>query len=529
MFDFWQSKGWLTKLSMMRLFAKPDFDFMSIRYVMFTLTIIISVLGLGLFIGRIPNDLNIDFVGGTAYGGKLSKAVDTRELRTMVDEEHQKKVLTNVTAELLPGTDNRGFMLTFPHGDKKPRTVSLNNVPDGKTDKKELEDVVAKRASRLPDASVELMFNSTDVKEIEAEMKAGRSRNFAIRTTEKEPELVQACLDQLLTQNGESLLKKVYAQISPLDRREVTLKFFYDPAMKETPATASPSFVKTLLNRELRRKFHLTQDKDLLPFVFEVNGEGNSDLDGKYSVMKVTFSAELKQSDEPKVKEALQDMQTEFAARPLPDRLENFDAALATETRYRALWAILASWASILMYLWFRFGSWTFGLAAVLCLIHDLFFTIGGVAVAYFIHGTFIGDWLLIEDFKFDLPSVAALLTLAGYSVSDTIVVFDRIREVRGKNPDLTPKMINDSINQTLSRTILSSLTVWLVVTVLYFAGGPGVHLFAYVMVIGVLVGTYSSIYIASPLLLIFGEGKHEEALPQGAKLPSPQPESAPA
>jgi SecD/SecF fusion protein len=105
------------------------------------------------------------------------------------------------------------------------------------------------------------------------------------------------------------------------------------------------------------------------------------------------------------------------------------------------------------------------------------------------------------------LPTIAALLTLVGYSVNDTIVVFDRIREVRGKNPLLTPQMINDGVNQTLSRTLLTSFSVWIVVFVLYVFGGPGVHLFAFVMVVGVIVGTYSSIYIASPLLLIFGEG----------------------
>ena len=95
-----------------------------------------------------------------------------------------------------------------------------------------------------------------------------------------------------------------------------------------------------------------------------------------------------------------------------------------------------------------------------------------------------------MQDFKIDLPAVAALLTLVGYSVNDTIVVFDRIREVRGKNPDLTPKMINDSVNQTLSRTLLTSLDD--------LAGGHravrlrrrGVHLFAFVMVVGVIVGT---------------------------------------
>ena len=169
--------------------------------------------------------------------------------------------------------------------------------------------------------------------------------------------------------------------------------------------------------------------------------------------------------------------------------------------------AILLSWGAILVYLWFRFGNWTFGLAAVLCLIHDLFFTLGIIAACHYIHGTAIGNALLIEDFKIDLPAVAALLTLVGYSVNDTIVVFDRIREVRGKNPALTPQMINDSVNQTLSRTLLTSLITWLVVLVLYIFGGEGVHLFAFVMVVGVIVGTYSSIYVASPLLLMFGEG----------------------
>ncbi|TMQ34478.1 MAG: protein translocase subunit SecD, partial [Planctomycetota bacterium] len=169
----------------------------------------------------------------------------------------------------------------------------------------------------------------------------------------------------------------------------------------------------------------------------------------------------------------------------------------------------LASWAAILLYLWFRFGNWTFGLAAVLCLIHDLFFTLGVIGFCHYIHewAPGLASVLLIQDFKIDLPTVAALLTLVGYSVSDTIVVFDRIREVRGKNPLLTPQMINDSVNQTLSRTLLTAFSVWLVVTVLYIWGGEGVHLFAFVMVVGVFVGTYSSIYIASPLLLIFGEG----------------------
>src|SRR5262249_30293624 len=156
------------------------------------------------------------------------------------------------------------------------------------------------------------------------------------------------------------------------------------------------------------------------------------------------------------------------------------------ETQLKATYAIVLSWGAILLYLWFRFGSWTFGAAAVVCLIHDLCFTLGCIAACHYIVEWVPGlaTLLRLEDFKIDLQTVAALLTLVGSSVNDTIVVFDRIREVRGKNPLLTPQIINDSINQTLSRTILAATTVWLVVVVLYFFGGAGLHLFSFVMVI---------------------------------------------
>jgi SecD/SecF fusion protein len=540
MFDYWQAKGWLTKLTMMRLFAKPDWDFMSIRYIMFGITLGLAILGAALFIGRLPNDLNIDFRGGTAYGGQLTDAVPVEQLRKLVDEKEQEKYLAGVIVSEVEGSEGRRYDLTFPKGDNKPRTVSLSNVPEGKT-KEEWESNVAKRASLLPEPSVELLFNSSNDAELIKEMDEGKSRNFVMRTTEKEAELVQACADQLFrkkkldSDDYEPLLKKVYARRDAFEKGETRLSFYATPEeaeakeKKEPTATASPSFVKSLLNRELRRTLGIKDDKTALPssFLFEVIPEGSSDKDGKYKVMKITFGPELKDENYKDVEKALNETVNAIAARPLPDRLENFDSALANETRLRAMMAILASWVAIWGYLWFRFGSWTFGLAAVICLIHDLFFTIGAIAACYFVHGTYLGDLLMINDFRIDLPSVAALLTLVGYSVNDTIVVFDRIREVRGKNPDLTPKMLNDSVNQTLSRTILSSLTVWLVVVVLYWFGGPGVHLFAFVMVVGVIVGTYSSIYIASPLLLMFGEGKHEETTPQGATLPARQSATA--
>ena len=129
--------------------------------------------------------------------------------------------------------------------------------------------------------------------------------------------------------------------------------------------------------------------------------------------------------------------------------------------------------------------------------------TLGAVAVSYWlamIPG--VHEFLQIDQFKIDLPMIAAFLTLIGFSVNDTIVIFDRIREIKGKTPYLTEKMVNDAINQTLSRTILTSFTAWLVVVILYFFGGEGLHGFAFALVVGFLSGTYSTIYIATPILI---------------------------
>jgi SecD/SecF fusion protein len=139
-------------------------------------------------------------------------------------------------------------------------------------------------------------------------------------------------------------------------------------------------------------------------------------------------------------------------------------------------------------------------------LLHDVLVALGFLAVSAYVAPLFnaIGlRFLLLEPFKIGMTEVAAFLTIVGYSVSDTVVVFDRIREVRGKSPDVTPEIINTSVNQTLSRTLLTSLTAWGACVVLYFLGGPTIHGFAFSIIIGIITGTYSSIFVAAPLLLV--------------------------
>jgi len=173
---------------------------------------------------------------------------------------------------------------------------------------------------------------------------------------------------------------------------------------------------------------------------------------------------------------------------------------VSADTRFKAVTAIIISLLGIVAYMWFRFQKAVWGIAAVVALAHDTLVMLGGIAVSYWLVGLlgFAG----VEQFKISLPVIAAFLTLIGYSVNDTIVIFDRVREIRGKSPGLTRQMLNDAVNLTMSRTILTSGTVFIVVVVLYFFGGPGIHAFAFSLVIGVISGTYSTVFIAAPLLL---------------------------
>src|SRR5262249_15825932 len=137
---------------------------------------------------------------------------------------------------------------------------------------------------------------------------------------------------------------------------------------------------------------------------------------------------------------------------------------------------------------------------AIVATVHDVLITVAGVALSYYLAGAL--GFLLVDPFKISLNVVAALLTIVGYSISDTIVIFDRIPQLPAKSPDLPAEMINKGVNQTLSRTVLTLFTVLLVTVILYIAGGQAIHAFAFTMLIGLISGTYSSVYIAAPCLL---------------------------
>jgi len=181
-------------------------------------------------------------------------------------------------------------------------------------------------------------------------------------------------------------------------------------------------------------------------------------------------------------------------AKEFPDNKFNLDSvdevgpAVGKSLQSKARFAVLISLIGILLYIWVRF-DFRFGVAATVATFHDV------LAV--------LGIFFILQK-EITLLVITALLTLAGYSLTDTVVVFDRIREnlkLFRKRGDF-PSLINTSINEVLSRTIITSTTVFLVVTVLFFLGGEVVHDFALALMLGVIVGTYSSIFVASPLMV---------------------------
>jgi SecD/SecF fusion protein len=234
--------------------------------------------------------------------------------------------------------------------------------------------------------------------------------------------------------------------------------------------------------------------------LFEIEGKTAPDAAaGVYTAMVLHARPELARED---LSQALGAMEEHMAGSPIFEELNRFESAVAKEMQMSAALATFFSMIAIMAYIWFRFKNLTFGVAVVAALVHDVLVVLGSVALGAYLSRTPLGPWLGLEDFKINMTMIAAFLTIIGYSLNDTIVVFDRLREIRGKNPAITGDMVNLALNQTLARTLLTSLTVLIVVVILYAVGGEGIHGFAYCLVVGVLSGTYSTIYIAAPVLV---------------------------
>ena len=473
------------------LFGPGDIDFMKYRFVCYTGSLILIIGGLIATAARGRQVLDIDFNGGTSVVFTLDKGMPPDQVRTIANKAFEKDqdnlpIQTSLTSvdmkdfeknsvykldvSIKDGKDVSSRLLKGFSGDAPARLVTFdllvkpsanpqsNNVSsDGKT-------------HLVSDQGAEVKSNA----EIEGTTKAGTESKLTTDGTEKTTlEL------EFKNSKGAGLAKMNASQVSE--------------AFIEAAESAGETLVEALIEMTPRNATDWTPE----------SGVG-------YADWSVTLPFDAKTTNEiaNKLKEKLQ-------TQPVFQSLSKIESRVAGEMQQRAVAGLLLSLVFIVAYIWFRFQRIAYGIAAVVALIHDVLITLAFVAVSHWLFQPL--GFMLIEDFKVSLTIIAAFLTIIGYSLNDTIVVFDRIREVKGKSQNLTEKMINASVTQTLSRTLLTSSTTIVAILLMYIFGGEGIHGFAFCLLVGILVGTYSSIFIAAPLLIWFV--KREQAAKLAAKI----------
>ncbi|MBK5911762.1 protein translocase subunit SecF [Rhodothalassium salexigens] len=243
----------------------------------------------------------------------------------------------------------------------------------------------------------------------------------------------------------------------------------------------------------------VVNDQDVGDASIQAFGSANEAL---IRIARQPGEAEAQQAAVDRVKSALDDRFDNLEWR----RTEVVGPKISEELFRDGIMAMSLAVIAVLVYIWFRF-EWQFGLGAVIALVHDVLLTIG---------------FFSLTGLEFNLSIVAAILTIIGYSLNDTVVVYDRIRETirRFRKMEMV-ELLNLSLNQTLSRTLMTSLTTLLALFALFFFGGAVIQGFTAAMIWGVFVGTYSSIFVAAPVLLVL-KVKRENLLPDEAKSSAP-------
>jgi SecD/SecF fusion protein len=541
MFEIAEKRQWLTKIKMLRLIGHTKIDFMHWFPYCFTASLLITVMALVVSVYRGVGLFDIDFTGGVSVQVEFKQPQETDEVRKLLGERPESERLKDLAiTDVRVGDQEKGLQfvvntsepsmervqseLTKVFGDKlahnaikftPPEIISTapvkDIVPPAKEPAEKKPAEPAKKGQSRRDLPLRALLASTETDSLMlalADPAKPAEDKTAKPAEDKTAKPAKGEGDKAAEKPGAAEPVEL-PDSNAAARKRVVPEAAENAVLPEKPAARPDPFANgSRVELEFVEKVNHDTVKQLLDKIMEkleiplestpFDLSNDKYVEGDRSpYSKWTLKIMLPPA---KAQVLLQAAQKNVAESPVFPASSKIGGAVADKTRYSAVFAITASWICIIIYLWIRFQGVAFGLAAVIALVHDVFVMLGAVAVSIYI-APYLG-FLMVEPFKINLPIVAAFLTIIGYSVNDTIVVFDRIREVRGKDPNMTREMVNSSTNQTLSRTLLTSFTVLLVVIVLYFWGGDAIHGFAFALVVGVLTGTYSSVYVAAPILL---------------------------
>ncbi len=478
LFEIAERKRWITKLRMMKLLGHTDIDFIGKQKYCWFGSAVIIIGGLACFAYRGNDNYDVDLSGGT--------------------------------------------MVTFQF-----------------TDPQNISEVRQKLESKLGSISLERLT-------MPGERQTGdEGKQFRVRTKEQDLRKVREEVAEALAGSGLRRVTMTYGPVTDITATPTPAPGSKDAAIPaadvdssrfagghEAPvsfsseintATAHDYFLgelEKLADANGRKKYD--QASNLFEFVGTAGaGMKTGDFQVKrFSKMVLKTTSAIAKDD---VQKALAAMEKTMAASPAFDQVNTFEGGVAEEMKQKAVLALVVSFIAIIIYLWFRFERVVYGLALILAVIHDCLLVLGMIAVGAYASRLPFAHYLGLENFKIDMDMIAAFMTIAGYSLNDTIVVFDRLREIKGKNPIITGQLVNLAVNQCLARTFLTSFTVFIVVFVLYVRGGESLHGFAYALFCGMITGVYSTVYIASPAVLWIAGRQGDKT----AKAPAATPAAA--
>jgi SecD/SecF fusion protein len=484
-------------------FGEGDINFMSYRYVAYSVSLGLIVLGLVATAVRGRQVLDIDFNGGTSVVFSLDKGLAPDQVRSIVNGALDKDadglpIQTSLTTiEIRDYEKNSVYKLDVSLKDVKEVTSRLVKGFSGDAPAKlvtfdlEVKPVAPTQSSNSQkENGVRLVaFQGAEVKS-DAEVQAANTpadatATPAVATAPQEEKIIKSNLElQFKNSKGAGTAKVNASQVTE--------------SLIEAAAKSNLTLVESQV--------------ELLPI--ETEKEKTSGWVKESGLGFSNWSVGLP-FDSATSLQITDNLRTQLQSKPVFQSVSKIESRVAGEMQQRAIAGLLLSLVFIIAYIWFRFQRIAYGIAAVIALVHDVLITLTFISISHWLFQPL--GFLLIEDFKISLTIIAGFLTIIGYSLNDTIVVFDRIREVKGKSPNLSEKAINTSVTQTLSRTLLTSSTTIVAILLMYIFGGEGIHGFAYCLLVGIVVGTYSSIFIASPILLWFVQ--REQAAKQAAKV----------
>ena len=524
-------------LFMLRLIHKPNVNWMRSRPIFFMLSILLIAAGLFVFLTRDDtknNKYDIEFTGGTNVQINLKDGVnlsrgDVEERIRQEGEKLNNPALAAANVYSI-GKSGKQYEINTTETNKIAVTIALPQTG---------QQTVAEIISAIENAQEQF---AGELNNLLVTQDTNNPAEFIITTSQMNQSLVKDVLIKafgdanvpepqvdevvnraILDAFGDELQiqQNLQPKITSNEKISEELIDSYPELVDFLGGIKITCEIKTSTVEEINQRF-----KDLLfkPDLRELNWYSYKILDSELNAMEdpnqpVKSFVYVSADPEAGFRELTEDEWRGFAENEttkvlaatqletsLP-RVRQFDPSVGEEQKRRALIAIVLSLFAIVTYIWIRFGNVRYGIAAITALVHDVCITLGAVTACTYIAATPIGEKLLIGDFKINLAMIAAFLTLIGYSLNDTIVVFDRIRENRRK-AQLTAQTITNSINQTISRTILTSFTTFIVVLIMYIFGGQGIRGFTFAIGFGIIIGTYSSIAIAAPVLLLGAKTK---------------------